>query len=224
MRKDSKKTKFERICEHCKGKGDTIDQCFKLIGYLEWYSNKKFKFVSKTTANVHVDNPGILGSVPCSGSGSSGKVSSSVIDPQMLSIVCKEVIKCMNQSSISTDPLTSSYANVNFEGIFFVSDVDSNSPNIPANSWIIDTGASEHMCSNSKFFSSLHSLHSPILVGLPDGSTNIVTHSRSIKLNSDITLDSVLFVPSFKHNLLYVGQLLDNNNLLAKFTYHSCIF
>ena len=29
MRKDSKKTKFERVCEHCKGKGHMIDQCFK---------------------------------------------------------------------------------------------------------------------------------------------------------------------------------------------------
>ncbi|XP_057517145.1 uncharacterized protein LOC130798249 [Amaranthus tricolor] len=114
MRKDSKKTKFERVCEHCKGKGHTIDQCFKLIGYPEWYTNKKGKSVSRTAANVQVDNSGILGSIPCSSS--SGKMSSPVIDPQMLFVVCKEVIKCMNQSSISTDPLTSSYTNVNSAG------------------------------------------------------------------------------------------------------------
>ena len=46
MRKDFKKSKIERICEHCKGKGHTIDQCFKLIGYPEWYANKKSKSVS----------------------------------------------------------------------------------------------------------------------------------------------------------------------------------
>ncbi|XP_057252267.1 uncharacterized protein LOC130592117 [Beta vulgaris subsp. vulgaris] len=40
-KKDWKKEKLEKKCDHCKGKGHTMDQCFKIIGYPEWYTAVK---------------------------------------------------------------------------------------------------------------------------------------------------------------------------------------
>ncbi|XP_056694809.1 uncharacterized protein [Spinacia oleracea] len=39
--KDLKKDKMNRQCTHCKGKGHTVDQCFKIIGYPDWYNTIK---------------------------------------------------------------------------------------------------------------------------------------------------------------------------------------
>jgi len=50
-RKDLRKGKNDRYCEHCKIKGHQADQCFKLYGYPDWY---KDKFGSKLKTAAHV--------------------------------------------------------------------------------------------------------------------------------------------------------------------------
>lgn len=38
--KDLKKTKMERFCDFCKMKGHSKDQCFKIVGYPDWFKGK----------------------------------------------------------------------------------------------------------------------------------------------------------------------------------------
>lgn len=58
--KDWKK-KMEKFCDHCKAGGHTIYQCFKFIGYPEWYKGVKAEKNGAThnnykiAANVHTD-------------------------------------------------------------------------------------------------------------------------------------------------------------------------
>jgi len=40
-KKDFKKTKGNRFCDHCQRTGHTSDQCFKIIGYPDWYQGPK---------------------------------------------------------------------------------------------------------------------------------------------------------------------------------------
>ncbi|XP_048502933.1 uncharacterized protein LOC104896475 [Beta vulgaris subsp. vulgaris] len=61
-------------------------------------------------------------------------------------------------------------------------------------------------------------------VGLPDGTTKLVTISGTVKLNHKITLQHVLLIPNFTHNLLSVSKLLSHNNLVAIFTSSSYQF
>ncbi|XP_056685695.1 uncharacterized protein [Spinacia oleracea] len=49
--KEIKKEKMHKICTHCKGKGHTVDQCFKLIGYPDWYNTIKASKGSQYQAN-----------------------------------------------------------------------------------------------------------------------------------------------------------------------------
>lgn len=39
--RDNKKTKSTRFCSHCQRSGHTMDQCFKLIGYLDLFEGLK---------------------------------------------------------------------------------------------------------------------------------------------------------------------------------------
>ena len=40
-RMDFKKAKGKRFCDHCQRSGHMSDQCFKVIGYLDWYQGPK---------------------------------------------------------------------------------------------------------------------------------------------------------------------------------------
>lgn len=51
-RKDVRRGKNDRYCDHCKVKGHQTDQCFKLYGYPEWY---KEKHGSKMKIAAHID-------------------------------------------------------------------------------------------------------------------------------------------------------------------------
>lgn len=58
LKKDNKKTKNNRFCDHCQRTGHTIDQCFKLVGYPNWYDALKDKSKGKGGAQLaaHVSN------------------------------------------------------------------------------------------------------------------------------------------------------------------------
>ncbi|XP_074373787.1 uncharacterized protein LOC141714151 [Apium graveolens] len=78
-KKAFKKSKLDLMCDHCKRKGHSLDQCFKLVGVPDWYVNLKgktfapsYKFVANFT-EISNDTSGILGASPLDmPSGSSG--------------------------------------------------------------------------------------------------------------------------------------------------------
>ncbi|GLU12107.1 hypothetical protein SLE2022_288130 [Rubroshorea leprosula] len=90
--------------------------------------------------------------------------------------------------------------------------------------WIIDTGATNHMTC------SVHNLSNPIStpylspVTLPTGESASITHIGDVNLSTSFTLKNVFCVPSFKHNLLCVSALLSTLNCIAIFTPSLCYF
>ncbi|KAL0388423.1 UNVERIFIED_CONTAM: Retrovirus-related Pol polyprotein from transposon RE2 [Sesamum radiatum] len=74
--------------------------------------------------------------------------------------------------------------------------------NLQIGSWIIDSGATNHMCANSSLFHSLTLLKKPVSIRLPDNSSKTVTQSGTICLNDKISLAHVLYVPFFHNNLI----------------------
>ncbi|XP_056685767.1 uncharacterized protein [Spinacia oleracea] len=228
QRKDFKKTKydkydkFDRFCDHCKVKGHMKDQCFKLVGYPEWYTNLKGKSVQKFAANI--DSTGILGSSPLDfdpeEQAGSSSVGTSNVSQEMIEAVFKGVMKMMPSSNQQDN----NYAALNFAGITSVSNAASFCKIFDENSRIIDTGASDHMASNLALFNTLQNLKQPLKVGLPDGSVKYITQIGTIQLTPHIVLSNVLYIPDFKHNLLSVGRLLDHNKLYAHFSPTSCSF
>ena len=75
-----------------------------------------------------------------------------------------------------------------------------------SNSWIIDTGAIDHMVHSVSQLTTITSIvHS--CVYLPNGEKVVVTHIGTVQIYSTLTLTNVLCVPSFSFNLISVSKL-----------------
>ena len=86
-------------------------------------------------------------------------------------------------------------------------------------SWILDSGATRHMCSDKNKFSALVKLNNPIKVQVGDGrqltarAIGRVTIEVNLSNNSDqVNLTNVLYVPELAYNLISVPQLSKNGN------------
>lgn len=87
--------------------------------------------------------------------------------------------------------------------------------------WILDSGASDHVCPHIKFFTSIHMIK-PISVKFPDGSTLFALYSRSIHFSEHLHLHDVLYIPQFHFNLISVYQLTRSLNCRVIFSYVFC--
>ena len=88
--------------------------------------------------------------------------------------------------------------------------------------WIVDSGATRHICSNAAAFSSLRSVRNSS-VTLPNHIQIFVSLCGDISLNSMIILKYVLFIPQFKFNLLSVSALTNGSQLTIGFLRDSFI-
>ncbi|XP_065861183.1 uncharacterized protein [Euphorbia lathyris] len=90
--------------------------------------------------------------------------------------------------------------------------------------WIIDTGATSHMSSHLTQFTHYKSTNSNNMVHLPDGSKSIIKHVGLVTIGPNFTLQNVLHIPTFTHNLLSVGRLILDSKLVIKFLSNVCLF
>ncbi|KAL0412552.1 UNVERIFIED_CONTAM: Retrovirus-related Pol polyprotein from transposon RE2 [Sesamum radiatum] len=194
------------VCTHCHKKGHARETCFQVHGVPDWYKTlgDKRKKGKPFAANFEIREEG------------SAKTSS-----QNITEIVAEVLKVMQKNTVATDPLTS-YANyAQFDEEFAGNTVIPTGIN--ENCWIIDTEATNHVCSNIDLFQTHAKLSSPHYIHLPDGSKRLVQYTGIVNLNNEITLENVLFVPQFSVNLLSVSQLCHQGNYQILFTQHGCV-
>lgn len=82
-----------------------------------------------------------------------------------------------------------------------------------AGSWIIDSGASSHMCYDFSSLSQSHPVKHITPVYLPDSSIKYVQNVGQIELSTSLILTECLHIPSFKYNLLSVSKLSSTANI-----------
>ena len=76
--------------------------------------------------------------------------------------------------------------------------------------WVVDSGATCHMCHDSKWFTTLNQLQDPVDVVLGDGRALTTTGKGKVELDiilpngesKSCTLHSVLYVPKLSYNLI----------------------
>ena len=84
------------------------------------------------------------------------------------------------------------------------------------NTWVIDTGASDHMIRDSHKLQNLRS-SSQHVISTANGGISPITGKGSIDLTTTITLDKILVVPSLEYNLLSVSQITSALNCTVTF-------
>ena len=90
--------------------------------------------------------------------------------------------------------------------------------------WVIDSGATDIMTGNSSLFSTFQSQLSPSSVTLADGSHSCVLGSGTIVPTPSIPLTSVLSLPNFSFNLMYVSKLTRALKCYISFFPNFCLF
>ncbi|XP_070041427.1 uncharacterized protein [Nicotiana tomentosiformis] len=86
-----------------------------------------------------------------------------------------------------------------------------------------DSGASNHMSYNKALLTDIRILPYPFLITLPNGYKVRVTEIGDAVLSPKLTLHKVLFVPSFKFNLISVHCLTSYLKSTVQFSDTSCI-
>jgi hypothetical protein len=78
-------------------------------------------------------------------------------------------------------------------------------------SWIIDSGASDHICSNLALFDKHHAI-APIQVKMANGTISYAKIDGTVKLFDDFYVHNVLLVPEFPLNLISVPKLTQSSS------------
>ena len=121
-----------------------------------------------------------------------------------------------NQPHITNQVSSKPVSNTSISGNHFIFSLRSHS-----NSWILDTGATDHICCSLNLFTTYTSI-SPIQVRLPNGSHTCSSLAGSVCLSDDLVLHGVLYLPSFSFNLISVTKLTSSLHCQLVFTDCAC--
>jgi len=122
-----------------------------------------------------------------------------------------------NQVSSS---LSVGYSPSDRQGTSFISSLTCH--NFTLSSWIIDSGASDHICGNLKWFHSYNEI-APIYIKLPTGHFTIAKQFGTIKFSQNFVIHNVLYVPEFHFNLISVSKLSNSLNCIVIFDGFQCL-
>lgn len=95
---------------------------------------------------------------------------------------------------------------------------------MPNTCWIIDTGATTHICAYYEHFVNFKDLGKEIKIYMPNGNVRTTRKYGDVPLDESLILRDILYVPSFKLNLLSVGKILQNRFLECCFYADLCTF
>lgn len=96
------------------------------------------------------------------------------------------------------------------------------SPSTP--SWIIDSGASDHMTSLQSLFSSHSICSGRDKVRVADKTLSSIFEKGSINVSPTMSLSSILHVPKFVTNLLSISRITRDLNCSVTFFPSHCVF
>ncbi|XP_074297063.1 uncharacterized protein LOC141627739 [Silene latifolia] len=89
-------------------------------------------------------------------------------------------------------------------------------------SWIIDTGASNHVTGDLSLLTDC-TVIPPRPVGLPNGHRILAAKMETVCISDQITLRRVLFIPNMTCNLISVSQLTNDADYTLQFAKDSCL-
>ncbi|OIS98536.1 hypothetical protein A4A49_60926, partial [Nicotiana attenuata] len=204
------------FCDHCKRTGHTREKCFKLHGYPQDFNqNPKYNKGKRTAADVH--------SVPLDSFSMKGEETQTQGSNSNVSLTKEQygqLVTLLRHFQTSTGGYSSDNnvigGAVNFAGIFACSasvlSVDFGLLSCKcfksrAGIWILDSGDSNHMTFNKSLLTHIKTLVYPMLITLPNGYRVKVTEIGTAILAPNIVLHRVLYIPSFKYNLISIHSL-----------------
>ena len=85
-----------------------------------------------------------------------------------------------------------------------------------SNSWLLDSGANEHICSSLHYFTSYHPIK-PVIVHLPNKTYVTIHYVGTVVFSPQFHITNVLYSPHFKVNLISIAKIISFLNCYVKF-------
>ncbi|WJZ81173.1 hypothetical protein VitviT2T_001027 [Vitis vinifera] len=193
-------------CDHCRKPGHTKETCWHLHGKpADWKPSRP---------QQNREGRGYTATAEKDTSGTSSNLG--LFSKEQL-----EALQKMFQQTLQSTGTTIGTAFVAQKGIF------SHALNVRQENhttWIVDSGASDHMTGNLMVFHEYTPCHNNSSVRIADGTLSRVFGTGSVIISKDITLHSVLYVPKLDCNLLSISRLTQDFNCVTKFLPHMCEF
>ena len=215
MNGNNRGQKRERpFCTHCNYHGYTIDYCYKIHGYPPGFRQRQ-KNQSVTTPSAVVNqvfNQFVTEDKVDGENSSFGSFFQNLNTSQYQQLMALLINRISNAAKThdNLDTPSTSYTLGTCLSISMNSILSS--PKL----WIIDSGASRHVCSNLHAFVSMKLIHNTT-VSLLDHSSISVHFTGDVQINSTLLLKNVLFAPQFKFNLLSVSAFTLSSSLTVHF-------
>ena len=192
--------KKKQWCDHCKMYWHTQETCWKIHGKPPGWkkrSEKALQTVGENSQEAQINS----GQLP---------FTKDQID---------QLVKLLQSSSNLSS--TSSGCSFAQHGKFPVVSFTCSNSNC---TWIIDSGATDHMTGSSSLFSSYKPCAGNRKVKIADGSLSPIAGTGDVKLSTSLTLSNVLHVPKLSCNLISISKLTQDLNCQAKFFHSHCEF
>ncbi|KAG7534049.1 Ribonuclease H-like superfamily [Arabidopsis thaliana x Arabidopsis arenosa] len=215
------------ICSHCGYTGQTVDKCYKIHGYPIGFKhkNKSAQEDKQPTTKPIVAQLALT------------NAASSDILAGMAKTLTKDQIQgvlAYFSAQLNNDQ-TSNVASIfgatitalpgmafSSSTLHFVGALRATGNVLSYESWIIDSGATHHVCHDKNLFLTLsETLNNSVT--LPTGFGVKITGIGTVKLSDFMILKNVLYIPDFRLNLLSVSQLTKDMGYRVSFDENSCM-
>ena len=100
--------------------------------------------------------------------------------------------------------------------------ISSSFNNFSLGSWIIDSGASDHICASLKSFQTFNEIK-PISIRLPNGQFSVAKHAGTVTFSLGFFITNVLYVPNFSLNLISMSKLSSILKCVVSFNDSICL-
>ncbi|CAM8883292.1 unnamed protein product [Rhodiola kirilowii] len=215
----SNKNKKSLFCSYCQLQGHVRETCYKLHGYPPGYKFTNSNTNPKASSTNNRGGKGVANNVvsELSHAGSEEKAhhstsESSPVQISSLNITQDQLNKLMvflGNGGNQTHDLMASIACLS-------------SVKVSKDTWVIDSGATDHITPHAHLLTDLVSLQVPYSVIMPDGSRVMVSHTGSCLLSDGIKLSNVLLVPNIRYNLMSVAKLVEDAKFVVHFNEKGC--
>ena len=214
--KTSKFSFTRKVCTFCNRLGHTVDTCYKKHGFppgykfTNWTSQANNMITTDTFSELFPKEQDVKGI-------------------QLTSQQCQFLTNILRQQNLE-DPAP--HTQINQVGSISTDEISNtehsstgkflSSLSAIKESWIINSGATDHVCHNLNVFTTYTKIK-PVLISLPNGQTVYATYSGLVRFSDQFYLSDVLYVPHFQLNLISVSKLTHQLKCTLTFTSTHCI-
>lgn len=196
-------------CTYCNFNGHAKENCFKLIEYPpNWKKKKEIPGVSSgLSRNSGSNTPSTIGQFRSLPKSNQQNVAATITTSADQFTQLQQQINQLNQMmSFFVGNAKGSNSPEDHLAGMVSSTVNLVTNNCSTYAWLIDTGATDHMCYSLSLLTEVKYLANPITLVLPTGDTIAVHKIGNFSIHPKLILYDVFFVPSFNYNLLSVSK------------------